>query len=176
MAHDNLATTVASLRPAYIAPTQTGAKNHASTTTLPDPAPRRKSGVSGQPRPLHDRRGVAARRRQRQPVSDMLGRNRWIFAFCCHFELSRTCGMSVAATSATRRSGSVGPGSVRCLRRCGPHRIHYALAPCRQCSPQRFTTGGRDGLYRKRRTGTLHVRIISVVVEPITRLRIRLCP
>lgn len=53
---------------------------------------------------------------------------------------------------------------------------HVFLEPRHEYRLQTVRGWIRQGNYRIRRTGTLQLRTISVVVDPITRLRIRLWP
>ena len=58
----------------------------------------------------------------------------------------------------------------------GPQGIQFVAEPRQKRCLQLLRSGVRHCAHRKSRTGTLQDRIISVVVEPITRLRMRLWP
>lgn len=62
------------------------------------------------------------------------------------------------------------------LRRGGPQLLQLRSKAGQKRSLKLFRYGVSRADHRKSRTGTLQDRIISVVVEPMTRLRIRLWP
>ncbi len=64
----------------------------------------------------------------------------------------------------------------RSLNGCGPQGIQFVAEPRQKRCLQLLRNGIRHGAHRKSRTGTLQDRIIAVVVDPITRLRMRLWP
>lgn len=67
--------------------------------------------------------------------------------------------------------------AVRCrLCRCGPQGFQFFAEPRKKRGLQLFISWVRQRSHRNNSTGTLQDRIISVVVEPMTRLRMRLCP
>lgn len=66
------------------------------------------------------------------------------------------------------------PAVRRRLQGCGLQALQLFLKPWQECHLQLVGGGVRHGDHRIRTTGTLQDRTISVVVEPITRLRMRL--